>query len=108
MKNVIALQKGTGWSHVQIDRVTKMQKSWKWDNGKYIEENRVDVYFGRLCNGNSDPVVIMNVYTQGAAAKEVVDDNCDVWKNIFTTTTVDDGNNFFKYLKKHGFKKVNF
>lgn len=105
-KKVIALQKNVGWSHVQLDDVTKMQKSWT-DNFKgYETEYRVDVYFGTLRDGNFSPVVIMNVYEQGAGTKQVIDDNCDVWTNKFTTISKDDGNEFFKYLLKHGFRKV--
>jgi len=99
MSQVIALQKNIGWSYVQLDEITKMQKSWSWQDKEY----RVDVYFGRLRDGNFTPVVIMNVYEQGAGTKQVIDDNCDVWKNIFTSTTKEEGNAYFKYLKKHGF-----
>lgn len=102
MDNVIALQKNVGWKHIQLDDVTKMQKSWNW----YGKEYRVDVFFGRLINGHKTPVVIMNVYEQGAGAKQVIDDNCDVWENMFTSTTKDEGNNYFLYLKKHGFAVV--
>lgn len=97
----IALTK-SGWKYVQLNKVTKMQKSWVWRN----EEYRVDVYFGRLCNGNATPVVIQNVSLQGAGTHEVIDDNCDIWENIFTTTTVEEGNAYYKYLLKHGFVKV--
>lgn len=97
---VVALQKNVGWTHVQLDEITKMQKSWTWENKEY----RVDVYFGRLRDGRFTPVVIMNVYEQGAGAKQVVDDNCDVWKNMFTSTTIDEGNEYFRYLRKHGFQ----
>lgn len=99
MKNVIALQKNVGWKHIQLDEVTKMQKSWEWDGKAY----RVDVFFGRLINGCKTPVVIMNTYEQGAGAREIVDDNCDIWNNMFTSVTEDEGNEYFKYLKKHGF-----
>ena len=102
MNKVVTLQKGIGWSHVQLDDITKMQKSWVEEDKEY----RVDVYFGRLRDGRFTPVMIMNVYEQGAGAKEVVDDNCDVWKNMFTPTTRDEGNEYFLYLKKHGFRKV--
>lgn len=102
MASVIALQKNIGWSHVQLDEITKMQKSWNWQDKEY----RVDVYFGRLRDGGFTPVVIMNVYEQGAGAKQVIDDNCDVWINMFTRTTKDEGNEYFKYLRKHGFKTV--
>lgn len=104
MGAVIALQKGIGWKHVQLRDITEMQKSWTEDRGDYTAECRVDVYFGKLCDGAETPVVIMNVYEQGAGTKRVIDDNCDVWENIFTTTTKDEGNEFFKYLKKHGFE----
>jgi len=104
--NVIALQKNVGWKHVQLDEVTKMQKSWTEPRDGYVAELRVDVYFGKLRDGQFTPVIIMNVYDQGAGAKRVIDDNCDVWKNSFTSTTKDDGNEFYKYLLKHGFKKV--
>ena len=97
---VIALQKGVGWSYVQLDEITKVQKSWIWEDKEY----RVDVYFGKLRDGRFTPVVIMNVYEQGAGTKHVVDDNCDVWKNTFTSTTPDEGNEYFRYLLKHGFK----
>lgn len=102
MADVIALQKGTGWKHVQLDEVTKLQKSWTWENKEY----RVDVFFGRLRSGNFTPVCIMNVYEQGAGTKQVVDDNCDVWNNMFTSTTADEGNEYFRYLRKHGFTVV--
>ena len=95
----IALIRGKGWSDVQLDNITKMQKSWNWQNKEY----RVDVFFGTLRDGNFTPVVIMNVYEQGAGTKQVVDDNCDIWKNMFTSTTKNEGNEYFKYLKKHGF-----
>ena len=102
MSAVIALQKNIGWGHVQLDNVTKMQKSWEWQNKEY----RVDVYFGTLRDGKFTPVVVMNVYEQGAGTKQVIDDNCDVWKNMFTSCTKDEGNDYFRYLRKHGFKKV--
>lgn len=102
MASVIACQKGIGWKHVQLDKVTKMVKSWNWDNKEY----RVDVFFGTLRDGRFTPVVVMNVYEQGAGAKHVVDDNCDVWKNMFTSTTKNEGNEYYKYLLKHGFEKV--
>ena len=69
-KSVIALQKNVGWKHVQLDGVVKLQKSWNYEG----EEYRVDVFFGTLRNGNATPVVIMNVYRQGAGTKEVIDD----------------------------------
>lgn len=102
MKDVIACRQNIGWKHVQLDEVTKMQKSWRWDNKDY----RVDVFFGKLRDGNFTPVIIMNVYEQGAGAKHVVDDNCDVWQNTFTATTKDEGNEYYRYLLKHGFKTV--
>lgn len=91
-----------GWKAVQLDNITQLQKSWNWEG----EEYRVDVFFGNLRNGNQTPVVIMNVYCQGAGTNEVVDDNCDIWNNIFTTTTKDDGNEFYRYLLKHGFNRI--
>ena len=91
-----------GWTHVQLDEITKMQKSWIWEDKEY----RVDVFFGRLRDGKFTPVVIMNVYEQGCGTSHVVDDNCDVWENRFTSTTKEEGNEYFKYLKKHGFEKV--
>ena len=100
--DVIACQKGIGWSHVQLDEITKMRKAWNWEAKEY----RVDVFFGRLRDGRSTPVVIMNVYEQGAGAKQVIDNNCDVWQNMFTRTTEADGNEFFRYLRKHGFAVV--
>ena len=66
MTAVIALQKNVGWSHVQLDDITKMQKSWTEDRGDYEATCRVDVYFGKLRDGRCTPVVIMNVYEQGA------------------------------------------
>lgn len=103
MKNnkVIGLTK-SGWTHIQLFEVTKLQKSWTFDGKEY----RADAYFGELGDGKHTPVVIMNVYEQGAGAKQIIDDNCDVWKNIFTSTTKEDGNEYFKYLKKHGFIRV--
>ena len=103
MADVIACRKNVGWKHVQLDGVVKMQKSWEWENKEY----RVDVFFGTLRDGKFSPAVIMNVYEQGAGTKQVVDDNCDVWKNTFTTTTKDEGNEYYKYLVKHGFRRVN-
>lgn len=100
--NVIALEKGKGWNHIQLSQVTKMQKAWEFDGKEY----RVDVFFGRLMDGKGTPVVIQNAYEQGAGAKMVVDDNCDVWENIFTRTTKEEGNEYFKYLKKHSFNVV--
>lgn len=99
MNSVISCQRGIGWEHVQLDDIKKLQKSWTWEDKEY----RVDAYFGRLRNGSSTPVVIMNVYEQGAGAKQVVDDNCDVWQNHFCSTTKDEGNEYYKYLRKHGF-----
>ena len=104
--SVIALQKNVGWSHVQLDEITKLQKSWTEEREGYVAECRVDVFFGRLRDGRFTPVVIMNVYDQGAGAKRVIDDNCDVWTNVFTSTTKDEGNDYFRYLLKHGFKAV--
>lgn len=105
-KDVIALVPKTGWTHVQLDDVTKMQKYWTEEHEDYTEECRVDVYFGTLRNGHETPVVIMNVYSQGAGVKQVIDDNCDVWKNMFTRITKDDGNDYYRYLIKHGFKTL--
>lgn len=102
MRQVVALQKNVGWKHVQLDNVTKMQKAWEWEGKEY----RVDVYAGTLRDGGFTPVLIMNVYEQGAGTKQIVDDNCDVWNNVFTTTTKEEGNAFYYYLKKHGFKVV--
>lgn len=102
MKSVIALQKNIGWKHVQLDGVKKLQKSWEFDNKQY----RVDAYFGRLRNGSWTPVVIMNVYEQGAGVKQVVDDNCDIWDNRFLTVSKEFGNEWYKYLLKHGFQVV--
>lgn len=100
-KSVMGLT-SKGWTHVQLRDVTKLQKSWVFEEQEY----RVDAYFGKLCNGAATPVVIMNVYTQGAGAKQVIDDNCDVWNNMFTSTNKDEGNEYYKYLKKHGFTRV--
>lgn len=99
--STIALTK-MGWTHVQLRDTMKLQKSWEFEGQEY----RVDVYFGKLCDGNETPVVIMNVYCQGCGTKMVVDDNCDVWKNMFTSTTKEEGNEYYKYLKKHGFARV--
>lgn len=99
--SVIALT-NRGWKHVQLYGVTKMQKSWVYEG----IENRVDVYFGRLIGGDGTPVVIMNVYKQGCGTDQVVDDNCDVWNNIYTSMSIEDGNEYYKYLKKHGFVKL--
>ena len=101
-KSVVALRKNVGWSHVQLDEVTELQKSWEWEGKEY----RVDTFFGRLRDGSFTPVVIMNVYEQGAGTRQVIDDNCDVWTNMFTSTTKDEGNEYFRYLLKHGFKAV--
>lgn len=101
MKDIIALTK-RGWSHVQLDNVTSLQKEWNYENKEY----RVDVFFGTLRDEKQTKVVIMNVYEQGAGTKHVVDNNCDVWNNMFTSTNKEEGNEYFKYLRKHGFKKV--
>ena len=95
-----------GWKQVQLDNVVKVQKVWTEEREGYLVECKVDAYFGRLRNGSSTPVVIMNVYEQGAGAKQVIDDNCDVWQNHFTSTTKEEGNEFYKYLQKHGFRRV--
>ena len=105
MKNkknqVIALTR-RGWSHVQLSESMKLQKSWNFEGQEY----RVDVYFGKLCDVNETPVVIMNVYNQDDGVTEVIDDNCDVWRNVFTSTNKEEGNEFYRYLKKHGFVRV--
>ena len=101
-KSVIALHKGEGWKHIQLYDVTHLQKSWRRGNKEY----KVNVYFGKLGDENATPVVIMNVYEQGAGVKEVVDDNCDVWKSFFTSTNKEEGNCYYKYLRKHGFEHV--
>ena len=106
MAAVIALQKGKGWTHVQLDVAKKLEKSWKEQREDYVAEIRVEAYFGTLRNGSFTPVVIMNVSEQGCGTKQVIDDNCDVWTNIFTSTTKDEGNEYFKYLRKHGFQVV--
>ena len=92
-------KQNAGWGHVQLDSITKVQKSWSWEDREY----RVDAYFGTLRDGNFTPVVIMNVYEQGAIINRAFDDNCDMWQNTFTSTTKDEGNEYFKYLRKHGF-----
>ena len=97
----IALQK-----NIQLDNITKMQKSWTEERDGYVAECRVDVYFGTLRDGRFSPVVIMNVYDQGVGVKQVIDDNCDVWSNMFSGTTKNEGNDYYRYLLKHGFKKV--
>lgn len=102
MEKVIALVKNEGWTHVQLDNVTKMQKSWTFEGQEY----RVDVFFGTLRSGKFTPVIIMNVHCQGCGTKQVVDDNCDVWKNFMASTTKNEGNEYYGYLKKHGFKTV--
>lgn len=102
-KSVIALQKNVGWKHIQLDDITKLQKFWNRDNKEY----RVDVYFGKLIDGRFTPVIIMNVYEQGAGTKQVIDDNCDIWQNVFTSTNKDEGNEYYKYLLKHGFEVCN-
>lgn len=102
MAAVITLQKNIGWSHVQLDDITKLQKSWNYSGKEY----RVDVYFGRLRDGRFTPVVIMNTYEQGAGTKQVVDDNCDIWKNTFTQVSESDGNDYYRYLRKHGFQVI--
>lgn len=89
-------------SSVQLDNIVKMQKSWKYDGKDY----KVDAFFGRLRDGSATPVVIMNAYEQGVGVNEVVDDNCDIWANVFTRTTKDEGNAYYKYLLKHGFNRV--
>lgn len=81
-KSVIGLT-GKGWTHVQLRDVIKLQKSWVFEEQEY----RVGAYFGKLCDGPETPVVIMNVYIQGAGAKQVIDDNCDVWNNILPQLT---------------------
>ena len=103
---VIGLVPKRGWIHVQLDNVTKLQKSWEDDGVDYTAECRVDVFFGTLRDGKCTPAIIMNVYEQGAGTKQVIDDNCDVWENMFTSTTKEDGNEYFKYLRKHGFEVV--
>lgn len=101
MKSIIALT-DKGWSHVQLDNVMKLQKSWNFDDKEY----RADVFFGTMRDGRWTPTVIMNVYEQGASVNHIIDDNCDIWNNVFTSTTKESGNEYFKYLLKHGFKKV--
>ena len=102
MKNQVVALTCRGWSHVQLREYMKLQKSWIFEGQEY----RVDAYFGKLCDGNETPVIIMNVYNQGCGATEVVDDNCDVWRNVFTSTNKEEGNEYYKYLKKHGFVRV--
>lgn len=101
MKSVVALT-NKGWSHVQLDNVFKLQKSWVYEGKEY----RADAFFGTMRDGNFTPVVIMNVYEQGAGTKRIIDDNCDIWENIFTSTSKENGNEYYNYLKKHGFKRV--
>lgn len=103
--NIVALT-SKGWSHIQLNDIIKLQKSWKEEKDGQEEEIRVDVFFGTLCNGYSTPVVIMNVYNQGCGTRLVIDDNCDIWKNIFTSTTKEEGNEYYLYLRKHGFQRV--
>jgi len=88
--------------HVDIDVIVNLQKSWDEDDGACL----VDVYFGKLLNRNQTPVVIMNVTHQGARVNHVIDYNCDIWENIFASTSKEEGNEYYKYLKKHGFRKV--
>lgn len=99
-KSIIALQENVGWEYIQMDDITKLQKSWNWENKEY----RVDAYFGKLRDGKATPAVIMNVYEQSIGIKQAIDDNCDVWQSIFTSTNKDEGNEFYKYLRKHGFE----
>lgn len=98
MAAAIAITKD-GWKHVQLDGVKKLQKSWTWEG----KEFRVDAFFGTMRDGNFSPTLVMNAYEQGAGTKQVVDDNCDVWTNVFTTVSKEFGNEWYKYLRKHGF-----
>lgn len=98
MNSIVALT-NKGWKHVQLRDTMKLQKSWGFEGKEY----RVDAYFGKQ---NETPVVIMNVYCQGCRTKEVIDDNCDIWKNMFVSMTKEEGNEYFKNLKKHGFVRV--
>lgn len=102
-QSVVALYPGKGWTNVDIDVIVKLQKSWDEEDG---EACRVDVYFGKLLNRTQTPVVIMNVTSQGCGTKYVIDDNCDIWENIFASTSKEEGNEYYKYLKKHGFTKA--
>lgn len=97
-KSVVALT-SKGWSHIQLADVVKLQKSWIFEQKEY----RVDVYFGKI---DATPVVIMNVFSQGCGTKEIVDNNCDTWRNVFLSTDKESGNEYFKYLMKHGFGRV--
>lgn len=102
-QSVVARYPGKGWTNVDIDVIVKLQKSWDEEDG---EACRVDVYFGRLLNRGQTPVVIMNVTSQGCGTKYVIDDNCDIWENLFASTSKEEGNEYYKYLKKHGFTKA--
>lgn len=106
MAAVIALQKNVGWDHIQMDNITKMQKSWTEQRDGYVAECRVDVFFGTLRDGRFSPAIVMNVYDQGAGTKQVIDDNCDVWGNGFDVVSKNDGNDYYRFLLKHGFKRV--
>ena len=91
-----------GLNHLQLDNVVKMQKSWNYDN----DDCKVEAIFGKMRNGRQTPVVVMNVYENGVSVSLVVDDNCDVWESMFATPSKEEGNEYFRYLKKHGFCKV--
>ena len=100
-KYMVALTK-SGWKAVQLDNVIKLEKHWVFEEKGY----KAEAFFGTMRNGSFTPTVIMKVYCQGVGTKEIIDDNCDVWKNIFTSTTKEEGNEYFKYLLKHGFKRI--
>ena len=99
---IAACQKGKGWHHVQLDNVTQLEKTWNHEN----EVHSVHAFFGTLRDGRNTPAIIMNVSIQGCGATKIIDENCDIWENVFTSTTKEDGNEYYKYLKKHGFCRV--
>lgn len=90
---------GSVIKYIQLDNVKKLQKSWIWEGKEY----RVEAYFGTMRDGKFSPIIVMNVYEQGTGAKQVVDDNCDVWDNRFLTVSKEFGNQWYLYLRKHGF-----
>lgn len=89
--------------YIQLTDVTELKKEWDEENGEHC---KVVATFGLSKGYPGTPFVAMQVYRNGQKADDVMDENCDIWDNGAQFTNKDDGNEYYKMLIKHGFKKV--
>lgn len=83
---------------------TVIEKEWEYHLTKY----RVCYTFATLKNGT--PVIECSMFKDGHAQHldaRFVDANCNSYEPFdYHTTTKDDGNKLYIWLRKNGFKKI--